>query len=110
MNNKHSEREWFYRPRFLSRQLRKAVEDHPVVILTGARQVGKSTLLGEEQPFATEDCGLDAPDELDVVLNARLEGDDAAGVDLEGLPRSELALHDRSAGVAEDEAVPGGAA
>lgn len=32
--------------------LRQSVEDHPVVILSGARQVGKSTLLTEEEPFS----------------------------------------------------------
>ncbi|MFZ5861470.1 MAG: ATP-binding protein [Nitrospirota bacterium] len=33
--------------------MRQAVDDHPVVILTGARQVGKSTLLRHEEPFST---------------------------------------------------------
>lgn len=32
--------------------LRAAIEDHPIVVLTGARQVGKSTLLREESPFS----------------------------------------------------------
>ncbi|MEW5814893.1 MAG: ATP-binding protein, partial [Spirochaetota bacterium] len=31
--------------------LKNAIEKHPVVILTGARQVGKSTLLRHEKPF-----------------------------------------------------------
>jgi predicted AAA+ superfamily ATPase len=32
--------------------LRQASKDHPVVVLSGARQVGKSTLLREADPFA----------------------------------------------------------
>ncbi len=32
--------------------MRDAVEDHPIVVLTGARQVGKSTLLQHELPFS----------------------------------------------------------
>jgi predicted AAA+ superfamily ATPase len=32
--------------------LRQSAEDHPVVILPGARQAGKSTLLTEEKPFS----------------------------------------------------------
>lgn len=33
--------------------LQQACEDHPVVVLTGARQVGKSTLLLNSEPFST---------------------------------------------------------
>ena len=40
-----------YHPRWISRQLKDAVKDSPVVVLTGARQVGKSTLLQNEEPF-----------------------------------------------------------
>ncbi|MFH1998928.1 MAG: AAA family ATPase, partial [Planctomycetota bacterium] len=32
--------------------MRDAVRDHPIVVLTGARQVGKSTLLQQEPPFS----------------------------------------------------------
>ena len=32
--------------------MRDAVEDHPIIVLSGARQVGKSTLLLQEQPFS----------------------------------------------------------
>lgn len=32
--------------------LRESVAQHPVVVLTGARQVGKSTLLRHEPPFS----------------------------------------------------------
>lgn len=52
MNENHSGKEWIYRPRWTAEALRTALRDHPVVILTGARQVGKSTLLREEKPFS----------------------------------------------------------
>ena len=52
MNENHSENEFFYKPRWIAPLLRQAAEDHPVVILTGARQVGKSTLLKHEDPFS----------------------------------------------------------
>lgn len=40
-----------YQPRWITEQLRSAVQSHPVVVLTGARQVGKSTLLRHAEPF-----------------------------------------------------------
>jgi len=40
-----------YLPRWIAPQLVEAIRHHPVVILTGARQVGKSTLLRNEEPF-----------------------------------------------------------
>jgi hypothetical protein len=52
MNEIHSQLESKYRPRWLAALLREAINDHAVVVLTGARQVGKSTLLRQESPFA----------------------------------------------------------
>lgn len=40
-----------YRERWLTPLLQSAIEDHPVIVLTGARQVGKSTLLLNAEPF-----------------------------------------------------------
>ena len=40
-----------YRQRWITQQLRSALLSHPVVVLTGARQVGKSTLLRQAEPF-----------------------------------------------------------
>jgi uncharacterized protein len=40
-----------YHERWLTSLLREAAADHPVVVLTGARQVGKSTLLRHAAPF-----------------------------------------------------------
>jgi len=51
MNNFHSEALLYYR-RWLTPQLQAACEAHPVVVLTGARQVGKSTLLRRAEPFS----------------------------------------------------------
>jgi len=40
-----------YRERWLTSLLRSAIQDHPIIVLTGARQVGKSTLLLNAEPF-----------------------------------------------------------
>lgn len=40
-----------YRERWLTPLLRSAIQDHPIIVLTGARQVGKSTLLLNAEPF-----------------------------------------------------------
>ncbi len=52
MNNFHSDPPLYYR-RWLTPLLQAACEAHPVVVLTGARQVGKSTLLRRAEPFAS---------------------------------------------------------
>lgn len=52
MNDNHAEIESEYKSRWIAPSLRQAAEEHPVVILSGARQVGKSTLLQEEMPFS----------------------------------------------------------
>ncbi len=51
MNNYHSKVEWKYQKRFLANSVRNAISEIPAVVLTGARQVGKSTLLLNEKPF-----------------------------------------------------------
>jgi hypothetical protein len=50
VNNNHSGPEVYY-PRWLTPGLQQASQDHPVVVVTGARQVGKSTLLTNAEPF-----------------------------------------------------------
>ena len=40
-----------YKKRWLAKRLKEALAVAPVVVLTGARQVGKSTLLLNEAPF-----------------------------------------------------------
>ncbi|MDQ7825919.1 MAG: ATP-binding protein [Candidatus Eremiobacteraeota bacterium] len=51
MNNNHSESALKYKNRLLAPRIESAVSRHPVVVLTGARQVGKSTLLTREKAF-----------------------------------------------------------
>lgn len=52
MNDNHSMSKLKYKARWIAPVLREAVNSHPVVVLTGARQVGKSTLLKCESPFS----------------------------------------------------------
>jgi len=51
MNNFYSQSEPYY-TRWLTEILRDAVTNSSILVLTGARQVGKTTLLRMEQPFA----------------------------------------------------------
>lgn len=51
MNDNYSRSERYYE-RWLTSSLRSAVGEHAVVVLTGARQVGKSTLLRQAEPFS----------------------------------------------------------
>jgi predicted AAA+ superfamily ATPase len=65
MNNYNSSPEIYYE-RWITQALREAVQNHPVVVLTGARQVGKSTLLLTAEPFRSwRYRTLDAYDVLD---------------------------------------------
>jgi uncharacterized protein len=50
VNNFYSGPERYYE-RWLKSVLRQAVQDHPIVVLTGARQVGKSKLLLNAEPL-----------------------------------------------------------
>ncbi|MBI3241765.1 MAG: ATP-binding protein [Chloroflexi bacterium] len=50
MNSSYSPPET-YHPRWLTPALQAASHDHAVIVLTGARQVGKSTLLLNAEPF-----------------------------------------------------------
>lgn len=52
MNENHSHNELYY-SRWLTTHLQDALSDHSVIVLTGARQVGKSTLLRNEKPFSS---------------------------------------------------------
>lgn len=42
---------WYYKSRWMAEHIRKAISFSPIVVLTGARQTGKSTLLRQEPPF-----------------------------------------------------------
>jgi len=50
MNENHSKLELFYRQRWIGSSVRSAIEAFPVVVISGARQVGKSTFLQNEFP------------------------------------------------------------
>jgi predicted AAA+ superfamily ATPase len=67
MNDFHSRQEIYYE-RWLTPLLQQAVQDHPVVVLTGARQVGKSTLLLNAAPF--KDWRFLSLDDFDVLRQA----------------------------------------
>ena len=53
MNKYYSQSKWKYRKRYLGNTLKTVIKEIPVVVLTGARQVGKSTLLQNELPSAS---------------------------------------------------------
>jgi uncharacterized protein len=57
-----------YLPRWITPLLVKALDDVPVLVLTGARQVGKSTLLLNEKPF--NDFRFLSMDDYDVLRQA----------------------------------------
>jgi uncharacterized protein len=48
MNKYYSQSKWKYKKRYLGNTLKTIIKEIPVVVLTGARQVGKSTLLQNE--------------------------------------------------------------
>lgn len=50
VNNFHSSHELIYRPRWISSSIKSAIKIFPVVVISGARQVGKSTFLQNEFP------------------------------------------------------------
>ncbi|MBK7454327.1 MAG: AAA family ATPase [Anaerolineales bacterium] len=67
MNNNASQNT--YRERWLTPLLQDAIKDHPVIVLTGARQVGKSTLLFNTEPF--RNWRFHTLDDFDVLEQAR---------------------------------------
>lgn len=80
MNDNHSQHELKYKARWLASLLRDAVKEHPVIILTGARQVGKSTLLLQEPPFSS--WRYVSMDDFDALAQAKKDpGSLWAGVD-----------------------------
>ncbi len=68
MNNYYSSPEIYY-PRWITPALQEASQDHPVVVLTGARQVGKSTLLLNALPF--KNWRFHNMDDFDTLRQAR---------------------------------------
>jgi predicted AAA+ superfamily ATPase len=58
-----------YRERWITPLLQNAIKDHPIIVLTGARQVGKSTLLLNAEPF--RNWRFHTLDDFDVQEQAR---------------------------------------
>jgi uncharacterized protein len=67
MNNNYSS-PVVYLDRWITPTLRVAARDHPVIVLTGARQVGKSTLLLNAEPFRS--WRYQSMDDFDVLAQA----------------------------------------
>lgn len=69
MNDYQPHDELKYKPRWIAPLLRDAAKDHSIVVLTGARQVGKSTLLQHESPF--DDWRYITLDDFDVLSQVK---------------------------------------
>ena len=70
MNRIYSPGELNYKARWLTARIQAAVEDHPVVVVTGARQVGKSTLLRHAEPMRSwRYVTMDDPEALERSLS-----------------------------------------
>ncbi len=50
MNDIHSNSEWIHKKRWIGPQIKSAIKTFPVVVISGARQVGKSIFLKNEFP------------------------------------------------------------
>ena len=68
MNNFYSPPSTYFE-RWITPLLQSAIRDHAVIVLTGARQVGKSTLLLNAEPF--KNWRFLTLDDLDVLAQAR---------------------------------------
>ena len=69
MNDNHSQREIKYLERWITPRVDRAVKEHPIIVITGARQVGKSTFLRYAQP--TKKWKYISFDDYDVLDQAR---------------------------------------
>ena len=69
LNRNKSKDKVKYKPRWLAENMKKAIEVNPVMILSGARQTGKSTLLQYEKPF--EGWRYLSFDDIDVLGQAK---------------------------------------
>lgn len=67
-----------YKPRWLADKLRMAAEFSPVIVLSGARQTGKSTLLQNEHPF--KDWHYITFDDLDTLAIAQRKPDEILAI------------------------------
>lgn len=72
MNNFYSPPDLYF-DRWITPSLQEASRDHAVIVLTGARQVGKSTLLLNAEPF--REWRYHSMDDFDVLAQARRDPD-----------------------------------
>jgi len=90
MNRNTPRAEKTYLPRWAAAPLRTGLAAFPVVVLTGARQVGKSTLLANESPF--REWRYISFDDFDALEQARRDPAslwaDAAGVVLDEVQKA----------------------
>jgi len=70
MNNIYSGPETYYQ-RWITTSLQAASDDHAIIVLTGARQVGKSTLLLNAEPF--RNWRFHTLDDFEVLAQAKRE-------------------------------------
>ena len=69
MNENHSANELIYRRRWMGPSIRSAIKTFPVVVISGARQVGKSTFLQNEFP----DFKYVSLDEFSILQQAKFD-------------------------------------
>ncbi len=69
MNKFKSNEKSNYRPRWLATKIKNTLDVNPVIVITGARQTGKSTLILNEEPLC--DWQYLSFDDLDVLGQAR---------------------------------------
>ncbi|MGB9722147.1 MAG: ATP-binding protein [bacterium] len=67
-----------YRPRWLVERIKNALDVNPVIVITGARQTGKSTLILNEKPFC--DWHYLSFDDLDVIAQAKRDPNVLLGI------------------------------
>ncbi|MBI4653670.1 MAG: ATP-binding protein [Nitrospirae bacterium] len=67
-----------YKQRWIAEKMRDAVEFSPVIVLSGARQTGKSTLLQNEEPF--RDWHYITFDDLDILSIAEKRPNDILNI------------------------------
>lgn len=70
MNNIYSSPKIYYQ-RWITSSLQAASQNHPIIVLTGARQVGKSTLLLNAEPF--RNWRFHTLDDFEVLAQAKRE-------------------------------------
>ena len=69
MNDYHSQKEWKYIPRWITGNFSTSLRAHPVLVVTGPRQAGKTTFLRNAE--ATRHWPYMSMDDLDLLSQAQ---------------------------------------